>query len=163
MQDNPQQALHYAYLAGLFDGEGTFCIGKKTRGSFMTSAKRKNPVYLPIVRIGMSCKEAIDHVLEIFPFGCTYCEGVRKDQPTHKIMYRWEQGGTEKCALIINSLLPYLRVKKAQALLVKELCDGWKIPRDRSLGVDPEELQRREDLYRQVRKLNRVGAAATTN
>ncbi len=43
-----------------------------------------------------------------------------------------------------------------------ELINNWKTPYRRSDGVSLEELQRREDIYLKMCKLNAVGAAATT-
>jgi hypothetical protein len=160
MYDNPQEALHMAYLAGLFDGEGTFCICRQP--STKSKDGHSNVYHHPKVRIGMSCKDTIKMVHESFKLGSFYDEGVRKDRPTYKIMYRWEVGSRKDCVEVIEKLLPYLKTKKPAAELVLKFCKEWKEAMVRYYRQDSEILQQREDLFQQVKEFNRTGAPATT-
>ena len=84
--------------------------------------------------------------------------------PNRKKMYRWGTSGTTKVPEIINKVYPYLIVKKPMAKIVLQFCKHKKANsfKNKYNKLPDEELQRREELYLQVRKLNAVGAAATT-
>lgn len=166
MYGDSQQALRLAFVAGLMEGEGSFCICKHVSNP-ETMAKygwRTSPMNAH-VRIGMTDLEAIEFVANTFP-GCGKIthEGVRKDRPTYKKMYRWDASNRQHIIKILDALLPYLMFKKDRALIVYEYCTGWKSLKHTAKhgNHDPEELQRREDLYMKCKKLNAVGAAATT-
>lgn len=162
MQDNQRQALHIAYIAGLFDGEGSFCFIKAETKKFMEMTKRKNPYYRPLARIGMVHLSVLEFIHKTFPGGYLHCEGVRKDRPNNQVMYRWEMFKGENLKNFLKEIIPFLIAKKEQAVTLLEVLENWKIPRNRTLGLDAYELQRREEAYQKMRKLNAVGAAATT-
>jgi hypothetical protein len=110
----------------------------------------------------MVSKKPLELINNIFPGGKLMCEGVRKDRPTNQIMYRWE---LRKAKLIISALkemMPFLIAKKEQAIILIDFLENWKSPFNRKIGIEPEELLRREQAYQKMRKLNAVGAAATT-
>lgn len=167
MHDNQKQALNrkvaVAYCAGLIDGEGSLCFRKAETPATLAQTNRKSPVYSAVIRIGMTQKEALEFLNETFPGGSLLCEGVRKDRPTYQVMYRWE---LRKRLLIIpalKELMPFFKAKKKQSIVLLDALENWKNPINKKLGVDPEELQRRELAWATMRKLNAVGAAATTN
>jgi hypothetical protein len=101
-------------------------------------------------------------VSEVFPGSVVKCEGVRKDRPTYQVMYRWEMRKRHLLIPMLEKLIPYLIVKKQQAKLLLETLKIWIIPYNRKVGMDPEEIQRRDLAWLKMRKLNAVGAAATT-
>jgi hypothetical protein len=160
MQDNPQEALRLAYYAGLFDGEGSFCICRQP--SKTAKDGHENIYHHPLVRIGMTDGWILKEIHEFFGVGNFYCEGVRKDRPTYKTMYRWNTGTREGCYEVILKLLPYLRVKKTQAELVLQFCKVWQNALVRKYVQDPEILRQREELFRKVKQLNHTGAPAET-
>src|SRR5690606_39544108 len=82
--------------------------------------------------------------------------------PNRRCMWRIRFGGRVTVITFLKNLLPYLMVKKKQAELLLEFCEKWVSPRDKRLKISESELQRREDTYQKMRKLNAVGAAATT-
>jgi len=152
---NPMQAIQYAYLAGIMDGEGTIRIDKmKPRKDRQTI----NPTYAVHISIGMvdSTIPALLH--QTFGVGSRRIECVFEKRP----IYRWHVRGNVSARKVIIPLLPYLIIKRPQAELALRLIDGWEVPRAKKLGLSPWELRRREDLYQAVRKLNAVGAAAET-
>ncbi len=115
MQDNQRQAVLIAYLSGIIDGEGTIGI-IKFRG-----------VYNPSFGIGMADKEIIRTFYEMFsPENKMQIERV----PNRKVIYRFRCLGRNKVKVILETFLPYLRVKKAQVELVLEYCNtfdhSWK-------------------------------------
>lgn len=157
MHGNQRQALRIAYCAGLIDGEGTICVTKTK-----PQQARVNPLHAPMIRVGMVERSAMEFLQETFNCGWIYDEGVRKDRPTNQFIYRWRITNRDDVVRVIDMLMPYILIKKEQALLVKEMCLGWVLSPSKKLGTPPEELQRREDYYIRCKKLNAVGAAATT-
>lgn len=107
--------------------------------------------------IGMAERKPVELVATMFG------GSVREEcVPNARSIWRWSQTGNEKVKNTLNVIRPYLIVKRQQAELVLELIDNWHIPHKRNDGVPIWEIQRRQDLYIKVRKLNAVGAAATT-
>lgn len=155
MQGHPRQAVQLAYMAGIMDGEGTIRIDKMKPSK---KRKTKNPCYSVHISLGMV--EAVMPQLfrETFGVGSRRVECVEGKRPVH----RWHVRGNHCARIVIDALMPYLILKKRQADIALELIEGWKTPYSRKKGIDPLELRRREDLYRQMRKLNAVGAAAET-
>lgn len=183
-----------SYLAGVIDGEGTIRIIKSKRNPDW------KPQYSAAISIGMTNKIPLEMLSK--QFGVK----VRKEEASVQNMqtlFRWSVGGNNKVPKILKRLNPYLRVKKEQALLAINFCEGrnWRnnkmikcrecegnkkiqgyglcgacYQRNRDHGtlekykkdyipnsVMPNfELQRRETFYQKMKKLNAVGAAATT-
>lgn len=157
MQGNQRQALRIAYCAGLIDGEGSICVTKTK-----PMQNRINPLHAPLIRVGMNKEEPMKFLQDTFQCGKIYYEGVRKDRPNQNPMYRWVVTKRDEVVKVIDQVMEFLLVKNQQAILVKEMCQGWVLAKAKKLGTYPEELQRREDCYKKCRKLNAVGAAATT-
>jgi len=157
MQGNQRQALRIAYCAGIIDGEGSICI-TKTR----PQQARTAPLHAPMIRVGMVEREVMEFLLDTFQCGWIYDEGVRKDRPTNQFIYRWRITNRDEVIKCIDMILPYLIVKKKQAILIKEMCKGWVLCQNKKAGTLETELQRREHYYNKCKELNSVGAAATT-
>lgn len=153
MQGNPRQAT-LCYVAGIIDGEGTIRIHKtkpyKKNGN-------KNYTYSAGIGVGMVEKIIPELLKETFG-GSIHEECV----PERRSIWRWQVSGRMSVYKILEELAPYLIVKREQALAVMEFCIDWHTPFSRQEGLSIQELQRREEAYQNVRKLNAVGAAATT-
>jgi hypothetical protein len=162
MQGNQRQAVHWAYLAGLIDGEGSFVIQKTSVDKIAKSSKCLSPKYLAYFCIGMVDKEPLDLIQETIGAGKVYEERV----PERRSIWRIRFAGRLSLMPFVENLLPYLIVKKKQAELMLDFCKNWESPvneNGRRAKVSEKELQRREEAYLTMRKLNAVGAAATTN
>ncbi len=159
MQGNQRQALHLAYCAGLIDGEGSICV-TKTRAAVYRG--RTAPLHAPLIRVGMIQEEPMKFLQETFQMGNIYYEGVRKGRPAQRPMYRWVITNRNDVINALNLIIPYLIVKRKQAYLVREMCEGWVLCQNKIAGTLESELQRREDYYIKCKELNLVGAAATT-
>ena len=95
-----------------------------------------------------------------------FYEGVRKDRPNQQATYVWRAQCRHQVLHVIEKLYPYLIVKKRHADLIKEYCYDYISLlnfKKADEAIKYRELQRREDLYLKMKKLNAVGAAATTN
>jgi len=154
-QDNQREAILFSYLAGIIDGEGTIRIGANNPPAKWPN---RNIVYYASIGLGMTDKAVIEL------FAKKFGGNLRKEcVPNRKIVYRWGTCGSKVVPEIIKRLLPYLIVKKKQAELVIKFCEERKTTgfrRNKKLPIS--ELQRREEFYWKVKKLNAVGAPATT-
>lgn len=152
-----------AYLAGLIDGEGSFVILKTETEKIAKFSRSKSPRYLGYFSIGMVDKSPLEVIRDVIGKGKVYEERV----PNRRSIWRIRFGGRITLIPFIKALLPYLIVKKRQAELLLDFCENWVTPGKKEHGfrekVSDEELQRREEAYQKMRKLNAVGAAATTN
>jgi|SRR5690242_15995252 len=150
MQDNQKQAVPIAYFAGIIDGEG-WIIVRRNKGIGQYSFE---------IGVGMVSKQVIDALQEQFG-GNIYEERV----PNRRSIWRWKVLNQPAILNCIEQVGPYLMVKHVQAaLMAKEI--KTRVVRknnERAIKLSDTEIQRREDFYQMVRKLNAVGAAATTN
>lgn len=162
MHGNQRQALDLAYIAGLMDGEGSYCVLKANTEETLRQTNRKSPMYYCVIRIGMVQKEPLEFIQETLGVGILRDEGVRKDRPNNQFMYRWTVHKKSHVYHVCKVLLPYSKVKKEQMQNIIEMFDSWENPFNRQKGVSPEELLRREKHWQIGRELNAVGAAATT-
>lgn len=155
---NPREAALLGYLAGIIDGEGTIRIQRIKSGKSFVASKRRNPWYYAQVSIGMTDIRPLVLLREFTGKGEIRNERV----PSRKLIYRWVLGGRFDIIKFLNTLLPYLIVKRQQAEIVLDLLEHWEMPWNKKTGTSESEIQRREDAYSKVRKLNAVGAPATT-
>ena len=153
---NPKQAVLLSYCAGIIDGEGCIRISRN-RKERLPNAKCDR--FYGCIMVGMTEKK-IPELLKVVIGGTSITERVRGEN--RQKVYRWSCTGKYKVKEILDKIYPYLFLKRKQAELVLELINNWETPYSRRQGVSIHELQRREELYRKVRKLNAVGAAATT-
>jgi hypothetical protein len=153
-QDNQREAILLSYLAGIVDGEGTIRINAQR----LSKKPHWNIRYAPSISIGMTNKEIIELFVKVFG------SKLREEcVPNRKKMFRWGTSGTIRVLNIVKKLYPYLIVKKEQARLLIEFCENKQTNGFRRNEYLPDsELQRRKELYEKVKKLNAVGAPATT-
>jgi hypothetical protein len=159
MKDNQREEI--AYLAGLFDGEGTICIQKMYSEKYMTANSRVNPGYTVCIRIGMIDKEAIEHYLEFFKVGQIHCE---KIYHAKRPVYRWQVRAQKDVRFVIETLMPYLRVKIRQVHLAIKWLDEclWKSGMSRKHGWPPELVLKREDMRLEMQQLNGIDISPAT-
>ncbi len=163
--DNPQQAALLGYLAGIIDGEGTLRINKTTSASSLAHRKATElgAIYSPVIGVGMVDRRVPELLAEHLG-GSVREERVRNGQ--RRSIWRWTITSRPKAIAVLQLLTPLLIVKREQAELLLDFClkgEGFKGGSgENRLRITPDELQRREDAYLTMRKLNTVGAAATT-
>lgn len=150
-----------SYLAGAIDADGTIGI-KKSTYSMRVTGDSTRPTY--------SERVALRQVTRVVPellrdtFGGTFYE--HKGQGKGKNLFSW-QITDMKCAAAVRLLLPYLRIKKDQALNVldlrktKEQSKRFRVRRGRghagSSGRSDKHSNRMEALYIEAKRLNTVG------
>ena len=145
--DNQRQAILYSYLAGIIDGEGCIRIGLQNK-----DGKPYN--YRPCVSVGM-VEDAVVKLLHKEFGGSLLTECV----PNLRPIYRWQLVKAPDVKKFLEALYDYLIIKQPQAALLLALVSNYP----QSRRISEEELLRRQELYLRIKKLNAVGAAATTN
>lgn len=162
-QDNQRQAILLSYLAGIIDGEGCIRIKKNTqRGTQQCQ-------YHTTISVGMT-DERIPQIL------CERFGGkVRVElMKTSRNLYRWQLENRALAIEALKQLEPLLIVKREQALLALEFENKYcrlntfsaktvATKTEFDLSGYYSQIQLREDFYLRMKKLNAVGAAATTN
>ena len=151
-----------AYLAGIIDGEGCITLAnqpshyRRRRAKYHENPTAKKDFYMPRLKVGMTDSQPID--LLFVTFGGR--RRIQSAKSTRKLVYHWEVTGRPVISKVLLQLYPYLRVKRPQADLMLEFCDGWK-----HLVNNPErasEAVRRQELYLAMRKLNGYTLRAET-
>ena len=152
-----------AYLAGIIDGEGYIGIAKTTRRDMVS------PSYKEKVSIRMVSSDAVTLLAETF-------EGTVWREKPHanngRPMWAWE-ATRQRARRVLIALLPWLRVKRANAETVLELDALRRVKRTRLVGTKnfpdrfgkdravsvyalPEDnLSKRDALYQRCKALNR--------
>jgi hypothetical protein len=138
-----------AYFAGIIDGEGTITISRAAR----KDTKHKLPAYIPHMKVCNTDKALIDWIQKTFG-GCL--NNVRQSNDKWSTLYylRWN---CTKARTVLEMLLPYLRVKRLQALLVLEFVKRMNEDNYRGIILPPEEHQIRALLHSLVSRLNLRG------
>jgi hypothetical protein len=154
---NPIQAIQLSYMGGILDGEGTIRIDKMKSKASLRSNKRINPCYSVHMSLGMTDPRIPYMFYSVFG-GSKRVECV----PTRHPVYRWHLRGNKSAYPVLKALLPYLIVKRNNALLAIEFIQNWKTPVNRQQGLSGSELSRREESYLKMRKFNAVGEAGAT-
>lgn len=108
-----------AYLAGLVDGEGCITICESTRIDHH-GIKTSRPSFGPRFCIVNTNKNLIESVLQDWTLGSI--KEVRRKNPKHKPIYVWEIRRLGEILKAIEYILPYLKLKRKQALLMIEYC-----------------------------------------
>lgn len=134
------------YLAGVTDGEGHIGIVKHKR------KERLTPAYEPRLQVGNTSKNMLTIFLTNFG-GRILLE--KKLTRGGKEFYVWTVYGVPMVKAL-EAMLPFLRVKKGEAELVIALQKRiWKRSErvGDSKGVSSQELEARERLYQQIKRL----------
>lgn len=135
-----------AYIAGLVDGEGCISISRDRRGVS----------YHLRVEISMVNKSVIQFLHNSLGGGFYRHNKARGRQRED---WSWRVFG-QRAYNVLKLLLPYLRVKKANAMLGIDFRDNWQDQRRQSgykrgqPHIQYEELKRRQECYIKMKELN---------
>ena len=116
-----------AYLAGFFDGEGSFSICR-TRSTLRTMAdgsKKKYVVYKLCVSCTNTNREVLAWMASNFG-GKVYTSNQENRNPNYKPRYNWIINNNEERERFILGVLPYLKVKTEQAKIALEFIRLYK-------------------------------------
>jgi len=107
--------LRLSYLAGLFDGEGCIVVSKYKR----KDRDGSKDYYCLRLKVANKNYEVIDLYREVFGYGSVY-------QDKRSDVWEWSLTSSGKIKEILTTLLPFLIVKRKQAVeaLTFELGDN---------------------------------------
>lgn len=132
-----------AQLAGIWDCDGHIGVTRRWRSG--------RPYYRQIVQISQAKRELLDWVVEIVGGGKVYTQ--RKDNVAHpnRLPMFHLRIPFSMVASFLRQVRPYLILKKRQADLVIEMCDGmtWN-----GRLLSDEERARREGIAAELSALN---------
>lgn len=135
-----------AYLAGIIDGEGciTICKGARYENRVVT------------VAVAMNDREPLDLLFNIFG-GCFVT--LRKNNPKWRDGWRWAVK-QRKAKVVLEAVLPYLRVKHRQVVLALEFINSFT-----HIGGRATTAQREKQcqLHSQISALNQRDPLAKSN
>jgi hypothetical protein len=152
-------AIQRAYAAGIIDGEGS--VSLTWNSSQLTKSGRPSTAPMLYLQMSNTHRGIVDWFRHTFGVG-TVIVGYRPKRPNHRTAYVWRTRNRAACA-ILEMLLPYLIIKKAQAELGIK---AQKLPRIQKMG--DVEMAKRVLMREQMMALNgtsnrpRVLKAATT-
>jgi hypothetical protein len=127
--------IERAYLAGIFDGEGTISIKEYGSGG-------RAVAYLTIVTTDFKLnKWLIDKIGE-------YSSSSRTDHETYRQVYNWHSERPAHVLAILLSIAPFSIIKKEHIQIVSRCC-VIRLSRPRASSTTKEE----RDLMHEVRKL----------
>lgn len=140
----------WAYAAGIIDGEG--CIQIFSRPC-KTAYGSPYPGYRCEITIANTKVDLMKWLVQ--HFGGTYRakHSANNRNPKHKICYEWRLGSHAKKEQFLLGILPYILVKREQAVLALEFV---------RLGRKPNP-EKREALMQKCRPLNRRGLSPETD
>lgn len=135
-----------AYMAGFFDGEGTICINHHK--SFNTKYNKTYEGWELNIVIGNNCGEPMKLFSERFG-------GIVKYKPIkNRCSYIWRSNGPS-AKKVLESLLPYLLVKKDQSIVAIEFQKRVEsIHGKRRCALPDEEKAIRSSMKNEIRRLN---------
>jgi hypothetical protein len=127
------------YIAGIVDGEGTIGLYKYDN------------IYIVEIKIHNTNLNLLKYVRDTIKLGHINRQSKKEN---HKFVYIYKLRKHEY-KKFLNEILPYLKIKRRQAELVLQYLSLRKGHRDNPLTYD--EIEIRENIYEQIRPLNKTG------
>lgn len=155
MPDLMISEIDFAYAAGLIDGEGHISATSHKTKSRGRSVSTKGKSYLhrdSRISMGLTVRGPLDWLQEKFG-GVVYARK-KKTKKNHKPQWTWVSMGNESKANLLEGIMPFLKIKKQQAVLLLEYVrlDNLK-----------KNIPRRDEIIAACRTLNRKGKPVETN
>lgn len=136
---------NWSYLAGIFDGEG--CISPHT---YCVNKERGYWAHQVAIRLTSTDERLMKWIIKTFG-GVYYARGLKT--AGNKTAYYWMPKGKQNRINFLLGVLPYLIIKREQALLGLEY--------ERLTGICPD---KRIEIQNKIRALNSgKGRTVTTN
>src|SRR3972149_616830 len=140
-----QADVTWAYAAGRVGGEGGIGLSK----SSANPQHRRNPRYEPEVTVVNTSLPMLTWLQDEFGGAL---KARKKQKPHPKQAWAWKLGN-HQAASFCNGVLPFLRVKREQALLIIEYMATARPPEHRGQGAELStvEVAKREAIDRRGR------------
>jgi hypothetical protein len=158
--------IELAYIAGVMDSDGYFTIKRGTYAIRVTGDS-KNPTYCERVGIKQVQSEAVYLIHDLFGgYLCVEKPNCKNGKPLHSL-----QISNLKAHAFVCAILPFLRLKREQALILLELRESLKKGRTEKnpitqksrwgtlmdsarSSVSQEDVEYREMLLSRIKNLN---------
>lgn len=151
MPENSQ--TDFAWAAGFLDGEGCLLLDKHKNNNKTESFYS----YYPRIAVTQIYTKPLDKLSRMFQGNVILS---RSANGNNRTLYRWDISGSQRCKYVLTNTLPYLLVKKDQALVLLEYIErvisrgsnfakgkqGWGV-------LTPEEIAYRQKIVLDLRKL----------
>ena len=140
--------LDYAYIAGLIDGEGSICICKNV-------TKTGKPSHILTVNIANTDRAMLDYVKNTMGVGTVAARPTTRYLGTFGTKQQYQYSVTSTRALgFLAAIAPYLKLKRQRAALgILFQCRKRNARRAR-LGLQLDEINRRESIRIRMMALN---------
>lgn len=143
----------WAYLAGIMDTDGSFCVKRQTKNGATPGVK--NHRYSCVIQVSFAGCDAINFLRKGLPFGKSY---IAKNKAMYNgFHYTWNISSKEDAIEFLQRIIPYLVHKKENAKVLLKFCKGFERTKSCIKGISAEQLQFRESCYQELVKLNKWG------
>lgn len=160
-----EEKFFHIYLAGLWDGEGSFMLTKLARSKkpiLRAAYTRDLAKYVPCGSICMTKSNGQEAIIrKIYKmYGGTLMDNIHPPSKNMngKPIIMWRIA-SQKAAIFAKSLLPYLQVKRRQAEIVIRYAELQA--KNRTMGsrwyLNQDDIRERESLVIEIKKLNKRG------
>jgi len=134
-----------SYIAGIFDGDGSFSIGKLST--------KANPIYFPLIQFVNWRKDVVDFLKKHLGGNIITCKPVKKKDGTlGKVIYRWRMRSSRNVQPVLEKLIPFLKIKKDRAELLLEFINRFSF--EPGIKQSQERIHDKESYYLRIISLN---------
>lgn len=145
---NNEERYEMAYLAGAFDGDGSFSLCKKIEKI------GASPLYYPLIQFGCIDCILINILKERFGgFINLSKKHTSKDGFQRQNFYRYKLEKRNKCKPFLEQIIPFLKIKKERAESILNYIDNNPFVRG-SNKLDSDLIIKREREYQKIKKMN---------
>ena len=146
-QDEVLTTEELAYIASLFDGEGTVTISEYNASRYGGCQRR-----ILMVMLSSTDRSIIDYLLSLFNGSLT----ITKAHNNHKEIYRWTLS-SRMAADFLSGILPYLRIKREHAIIGLEWQATVRQDTNQFVHYSDSALEWRDFYVSKIRYLNKRG------
>jgi len=139
-----------AWAAGLFDGEGCISIGRTRNAKAVGRPAQCRLFYIPRLLVRMTSVGSLRHFQRAFHAGTISGPELNPRHITYRPVYTWSIRTRDGIQTILMAMLPYLTVKRREALLMLQFL-RISIPRDETSRYSVQQQRQREKLYWRLR------------
>ena len=140
--------LDYAYIAGIIDGEGCIDLFKRKSAKYVAGYQ-----LAPRITVTNTDICLLEYIKDFTNLG-TISTYERPNKPHWKRAHLWQLYGSDNIKFFLESLLPYLRVKKQQACLLISFVSKTS---KHHQGLSDDERKEQQIIFDQMKLLNKKG------
>lgn len=145
-----EDELFWSYLAGLIDTDGSLSIRRN-----MATVDSKSLRYTPMIQLSMNDIAGLNFIKENCPYG--RFSFIKAKTCINGIMNRWCVQPRDEVIEVLNRIIPYLKVKKDNALILLNFCKNFITTAQRSACIPQDQLDFREKCYQELVYFNKYG------